>query len=231
MIPPQCWALVPLRDLVSGKERLAPALGPSARGQLVEAMARDLIDALLDAGFAPERVVLVSNDDGVASLGRALGVGVLATTPVQVDPLNAALLEAARYVESRGAHSVLILHADLPAASPEALRALCARHEQRKTFPRATLVADRAGSGTNCLLLSPPVCLPLGFGVGSRQRHRDAAAGAGVDYSEFSHACLALDVDLPADLRALVQAAQSPDNAPGEHTRAWLATQAPSLPQ
>ena len=225
-MPANTWALVPLRDLAAGKERLAPALDAAARRSLVEAMARDVVAALLDAGFDPGRVLLVSQDPGVAALAGTLGIGLFRPDSTGSDPLNAALREAADHALLHAAASVLMMHADLPAASATALRELLRAHRERNVLPGATLVADRAGSGTNCLLVSPPACLALGFGADSRRRHREAAAAAGVDYREFTHAGLGLDVDLPEDLRALVQAAQTPDNACGAHTRAWLAAHA-----
>jgi 2-phospho-L-lactate guanylyltransferase len=225
VIAAHCWALVPLRDLAHGKERLAGVLDAAARRGLIEAMARDVVEALRAAGFVPARVLLVSEDAEVAALATALGVGLFRPAPAATDPLNAALAGAAAHAAQAGAQSVLMLHADLPLAGAAALRELCATHAAQPGARRATLVTDRAGEGSNCLLLSPPLALRPGFGAGSRARHRAAATVAGVDYREFIAGDLAFDVDFAADLGALVRLGETPDNACGAHTRAWLARQ------
>jgi 2-phospho-L-lactate guanylyltransferase len=224
-MPAHCWALVPLRDLAHGKERLAGVLDAATRRALIEAMARDVVAALRAAGLAPGRVLLVSEDAEVAALAATLGVGLFRPAPARTDPLNAALAEAAAHAARAGARSVLMLHADLPLASAAALRALYAAHAAQSGARRATLVTDRAGEGSNCLLLGPPLVLRPAFGAGSRARHRSAAKAAGADYREFTDAGLAFDVDFAADLGALVRLGETSDNACGAHTRAWLARQ------
>ena len=217
------WALVPLRQLSGGKERLAGVLDPDARRALVEAMAIDVVMALRDIPVRADRILLVSEDPEVAAFARRLGVGFFHPPLAEQDPLNAALLAASRHVEGAGAETVLMIHADLPAASAEALRELLAAHQRpADVHPRAILVADAAGTGTNCLLLSPPCAMTLRFGAGSRALHRSAAAAAGLDYREFIHPALAFDIDFPADLDRLVRPAETQDNAVGAHTRAWV---------
>lgn len=229
MIPHDAWALVPLRGLHRGKERLAGVLDDAARGALIEAMARDVLAALIAAGFAPARVLLVSGDAEANPLAQALGIGVFRPVPATSDPLNTALREAADFARAEGAASVLMLHADLPCVSAGALAALHAAHALRTVLPRVSLVADRAGTGTNCLLLTPPACMALCFGADSRAGHRAAAAAAGVDYTEFTHGHLAFDVDFAEDLHALVRLGETPDNACGSHTRAWLREHAATI--
>lgn len=212
------WALVPLRQLAGGKERLAGVLEPDARRSLVEAMAADVVAALLAVPLPPRQVLLVSADPAVRAMASQLGVGSLACPEEGPDPLNAALTEALRHVSAAGAGAALILHADLPLASAGSLRALL---DAGPAAPSATLVPDAAGAGSNCLLLAPPDVMPLAFGADSRSRHRAEALALGVDYREFPDENLGFDVDFPADLARLVNPQQTPDNAAGERTRAW----------
>ena len=221
------WALVPLRQLSGGKERLGVSLDAGQRRALVEAMATDVVTALLAVPILPARVLLVSEDAEVAAFAAGLGVGVFQPPAAEEDPLNAALRAAAEAAMGAGAATVLMIHADLPAVSAEALRALLAAHARQGdlTAPRATLVSDAAGTGTNCLLLSPPSAMALRFGPGSRALHRAAAAAAGADYAEFMHPAIGFDVDFPADLDRLVRPGETQDNAPGARTRAWVLEQ------
>jgi len=53
MIPPALWVLVPLKNLGRAKERLSGKLAALARRELVEAMARDVIEALQAVPVAP----------------------------------------------------------------------------------------------------------------------------------------------------------------------------------
>lgn len=225
MIAETLWVLVPLKNLDRAKERLAGALDPRARRQLVAAMARDVLAALLGVPLAASRIVLVSDDPDVAALARELGVDLFRPGPAVQDPLNAALAEATRHVLQRGATDLLVLHADLPCATAAELRALIAAHRERwhdDGSARITLVSDRMGTGTNCLLSTPPGVVAYRFGIDSRRQHRAAAATAGVACAEFDADGLRRDIDQPAELAALVELSQSPQNGCGEHTTRLL---------
>lgn len=220
------WALVPLRQLSGGKERLGASLDASQRRALVEAMATDVVTALLAVPLPATCVLLVSEDPEVAAFAASLGVGVFQPPATRDDPLNAALRAAAEAAMAAGAGTVLMIHADLPAVDAAALRALLLAHSRHTAATaRATLVSDAAGTGTNCLLLSPPSAMALRFGPGSRELHRVAAAAAGADYAEFTHRAIGFDVDFPADLDRLVRPGETQDNAPGARTRAWVLEQ------
>jgi 2-phospho-L-lactate guanylyltransferase len=67
----------------------------------------------------------------------------------------------------------------------------------------ALIGADRHGSGTNALLLTPPDAIEPGFGPDSFERHRLRASEVGASWQVESPAGLALDVDTPEDLAAL----------------------------
>ena len=70
------------------------------------------------------------------------------------------------------------------------------------SFPRlVALVTDRAGSGTNVLLVAPPDAIDFHFGVDSRAVHAAAAHAAGAAYLEIAGP-LDLDLDTPEDLLA-----------------------------
>jgi 2-phospho-L-lactate guanylyltransferase len=63
---------------------------------------------------------------------------------------------------------------------------------------------DRAGGGTNALLLSPPSAIMPAFGVDSFARHRTLAVGAGLPSTVVERPGLALDLDTPSDVAALL---------------------------
>ena len=65
------------------------------------------------------------------------------------------------------------------------------------------IVPDRAGTGTNALLLHPPDTFTPSFGPGSLERHMEAARGAGIRFRVERVHSLMHDVDTPDDLADL----------------------------
>jgi 2-phospho-L-lactate guanylyltransferase len=68
---------------------------------------------------------------------------------------------------------------------------------------RVVLAPDRAGTGTNVLLLRPPGSMPFAFGAGSYARHAALARRYGVTVATYRAAGTAFDVDGRADLAEL----------------------------
>ena len=68
------------------------------------------------------------------------------------------------------------------------------------------IVADRHGTGTNALVLSPPDAIEPAFGPDSFARHVAAAEAAQVPHRVEEVPGLALDVDTPGDLAELAAA-------------------------
>ncbi len=73
-----------------------------------------------------------------------------------------------------GAERVLLVPGDCPLLDPVELDALIDRPAPARSV---LIVPDRHGSGTNALLISPPVRFLPAFGPGSRARHEQNAAG------------------------------------------------------
>lgn len=191
------WALVPLRGLEDAKTRLGAELDPEERLELVVGMATRTLAATRDAPGI-RGTVLVTADQAAANLAATFG----ARTLVQRLPgLNAAVREARSVALEHGATAILVLPIDLPAISVEAIEALLADAAAalRPERPLVLAVPDRHGTGTNALLVSPPVAIEPAFGEGSFAAHRAAAAAAGADFVEHPGP-LTLDVDTGADL-------------------------------
>lgn len=222
-------AVVPLRDGVSGKSRLAAVLDPGSRRRLVRVLARHVVTTLL-AADGIGRVVVVTADPAFARESLAgLAVEVL-EQPAGRPGLNAALelaretLVAETLVPEAG--RLLVAHADLPALTPEDVAALLAE-------PTPVVIAtDRNRSGTNLLLLpfeagvdslsaaakrrNPGLegaedAFRFRFGVGSLAAHLDEAEARGLDVTVVHRPGTAVDLDtaddwsqLPDDVRAAV---------------------------
>ena len=184
--------LIPVNRLDRAKGRLAALLAPEERAELVRRSLAAVLGAVEGAGM--EAVVLTS-DEGVEAEVLE-GVRVMREDP-KLRGLSAQLERAA---EGLGVDELLILHADLPLVTAEALRDLVA---QAPEAPSATLVRPGDG-GTNAMLLRPPGRFSLAYGRGSGDLHESAAREAGLAVRRADVPALALDLDTPADARELL---------------------------
>ena len=198
MIAQPLWALVPLRG-GAGKKRLSGMLDAEQRRDLVAAMADDVLRALC-AVPGIHGVAVTTSDPALAALARSHGAQVIPDTGT--DGLNAALEQAARRLIGQGARSLLVMHGDLPQATPAAIGKLLEAHEGGVTVARA----DQDG-GSNALLLTPPDAIVFLFGPDSCAVHLAAAEDAGISASALVIPGLSDDIDEEQDLRRLAGSA------------------------
>ena len=197
--------LIPVNRLDRAKGRMAALLAPEERAELVRRTLAAVLGAAAGAGL--EAVVL--SDDAEVRAGLPPGTRALAEGP-DAAGLSAQLERAAAALDRA---ELLILHADLPLATAEALRGFVA---QAPPAPSATL-ARSADGGTNALLLRPPGRFALAYGRGSADRHEAAARDAGMTVRHADAPALALDLDTPADARRLLAAPTGRATAAGRY--------------
>ncbi len=203
-------AIIPVRGLERAKTRLGEALDPEERHALVEGLLRRTIQAAVTTPGI-RAVAVVSPDPEALAVAADAGA---VTLPQGGGGLNEGLADGRAWVRELGATALLVIPADLPAINPgelgrvlEAARvrlagSLAATPETGMTVTSlVVLVPDRAGEGTNLLLLAPPGAIPFQFGPGSRAAHAAAAARTGAVYLELTGP-LGLDLDTPDDLLA-----------------------------
>lgn len=193
------WAIVPIRGLESAKTRLGGDLDAEERRDLVVDLLRRTLRATRDARRIAGTIV-VTMDPAAAGIARDhRAVGLVERVP----GLNGAIAAARSLAIARGATAVLVLPADLPAVSADAVDTLIeAASAANRAAPARGLVAlvtDQHLSGTNALLISPPGLIDPQFGPASRELHRAAAAAVGAIFVELDGP-LTLDVDTPDDL-------------------------------
>jgi 2-phospho-L-lactate/phosphoenolpyruvate guanylyltransferase len=219
-------AVVPLRDGRSGKTRLSASLGARDRAALVVELARHVVSTLVGSQDVAE-VVVVSAEPvwARAALADVGGVRVVAQ-PTDRPGLNAAVDVGRSLVLGEGTgRRLLVVHADLPALEPDDVAALIAAevpeaaahgagasdagamlsHSVRgPATSRVVLATDRAGSGTNALLLDPvDPGFPFRFGVGSLRAHLEEADRIGSASVVLRRTGTACDLDTVADWSAL----------------------------
>ena len=204
-------AILPVKRFELAKTRLGEQLRADQRRRLAEAMVTDVLDALR-ASPQLAAVAVVTNEPAVVALAHARGASVLAD-PAESGQ-SAAALVGIRHALAGGYQRALLVPGDCPGLDQQALNTLL---ERWTSPPAVTIVSDRAGSGTNALLLAPADAIEPAFGPGSFARHRALTQAAGAAWHEELLAGLLLDIDTPEDLDALRSAHA------GQATRAVLA--------
>lgn len=199
------WAIVPIKTFEAAKQRLASVLSPAERRGLMLAMARDVLTAL-SRSTRLTGILIVSRTPEADALAQAFGTERFSESP-DAD-LPAALTQAVDHlVEHLHAQGIMIVPADVPLISEVELDAILADHVA------VTILPDDEHIGTNGLICTPPARIPLLFDGRSFKPHVEAAFAAGVVPKIVPSSRFALDIDTPADLRALL--AREPSSQTG----------------
>lgn len=229
-------ALVPVKSLALAKSRLASHLSQHQRATLVLDMLQHVVHTLCESEIF-EQVYVVSADTYVLELATHWGAEALRETQPGHNPaLQAAaltILERAAWREGlyttwlrlsqyhaaphvpdeqllRALHdeALLTISADLPLLTPEDIL-----HLIRLADHAQVVLADSSdGTGTNALLVRPPLALPYLFGLNSLPTYIQAANERQLSFALCHNVHLAFDVDTPDDLCQLehVERAWSP---------------------
>ncbi len=205
-------ALVPVKQLDAAKSRLAGALPRRAIAALSLAMLGDVLEALAGVSQVHRRVV-VTPDAEVGRAATAAGAEALVRSD---SGLNASLDEATTVLAPRGVERLLVVLGDVAGATPKDLSRLF--EVQARLGRPAVVLAPLEDGGTATLLRAPHDAIPSCFGADSLRAHREAARTRRVSCEVCPLPSLAIDLDRPEDLRALLR---STGAAP--RTRALLA--------
>jgi 2-phospho-L-lactate guanylyltransferase len=191
-------ALVPVKALRHSKSRLRPVLSDDQRQALVIAMLQDVL-RLLAAVPAVATTAVVSPDADVLAFAHRLGAQPI-REPRRPRGLNAALTFASDVLSSQGASGLLVLPVDVPLATTADIQAIL---DAVHANPSILLCPSRSG-GTNALALRPPGIIPFRFGHRSSAAHQREARARGLPLTVLPLPSLALDIDRPHDLTAIL---------------------------
>lgn len=200
------WAVLPVKDLATAKQRLAPVLSPAQRRELFRAMLQDVL-ATLAAVRTVAGLLVITRDPQAQSLAARWGA------QIQTETRNAgqteAVTAAARALASRGVAGMVAIPADLPLVTPPDIEAVLRAHGPA---PAVTIAPAHDDLGSNAVACSPPDLLPLRFGDDSFSPHLEQARALGVNPAIVRRPALGLDIDHPRDL-AVFAATPSPTRA------------------
>ena len=206
------WAVVPVKELIGAKQRLAGFLSPAERHCLAVTMLEEVLDAVAGARRLAG-VALVTLDPHATAIAMQRGWRVI--TEGARDGHTGSVDGGRRVLAGEGVAGVLTLPGDIPATTAAEIDAVVAAHLDGPSF---TIVPAHDALGSNTVIISPPLAVRLRFGENSYFPHLDAARAAGIAPSIVQLPGIAMDVDHPADLAAFLRLPQSA----GTRTRAFL---------
>jgi FO synthase len=190
------WAIIPVKRLAVGKQRLAPALGLH-REEFARTLACRTIQTVIDSQQF-RGVLVVTPDPLVALDAKRLGAVVLDDCG---GSLNAACSLGTLAALERGAEVCVLIPADLALLTPGGLARLVADHaalERRRDC--VALVRCKEGTGTNMVFFGRRQPFAPAFGPESFTAHLQGAAQPAYELSSDE---AAFDVDTAEDLRRL----------------------------
>jgi 2-phospho-L-lactate guanylyltransferase len=198
-------AVVPVKRLGYALGRLAGALDRRERRVLQSAMLGDVLAALAGSARLGE-IVVVTSDPRARAVAESVG----ARTIPDHDPprgINSAVMLGLAALDAR---SALVVVSDLPLITAADVDHLIGAAPD---VDAVVLARSEDGTGTNAMLMTPPMCMTPALGPGSLATHVALAATAGIHAEVTYHPGIALDVDTPDDLAELVR--REPDGATG----------------
>lgn len=192
------WAVLPAKDMVDAKQRLAEALSPAERRLLFRTMYEDVLAALTRAARL-SGVAVITRDPEAGSVARAYGAHLIP------EPENrgqtAAIERAAAELTASGASGMVTIPGDAPLITGAEIDAVVATHGTGRAM---TIVPAHDRRGSNCIAVTPPGLIPFSFGNDSFRPHLAAARERGIEPRILDLPGIALDIDTPDDLRLLI---------------------------
>ena len=194
-------ALVPLKDLVLAKSRLAGVLTRVERRLLAQAMAEDVL-AVLSCHKNITRITLVSDDPGASMLAQKYGADCWAESSLGCRGLNPLIQCASERLLNTGGEPLVVLHGDLPLLTGEDISLVV---ESQQALGGLIVGCDSKGVGTNLLAFNAASTPRFCFGADSCAAHIAGAKNAGVAVQVLQRTGIGLDVDEAPDLQCIME--------------------------
>jgi 2-phospho-L-lactate guanylyltransferase len=188
-------AIIPVKSLATAKSRLAPFLSQHQRERLVLDMLQHVLCALHHSELF-EHISVVSADARVLNQAHTWGARALSE---EQHGHNPALQAAALREKAEGVSTLLTISADLPKLTTHEIRCMI----EQSTQYEVVLAPSRDGTGTNAILVRPPLVIPYLFGPDSFHNYIEAARQLQLSYTTYHSTGLALDIDTKDDLDEL----------------------------
>ncbi|HEY7099831.1 MAG TPA: 2-phospho-L-lactate guanylyltransferase [Terriglobales bacterium] len=189
--------IIPVKNLQTAKQRLAPLLDQPSRTELAQAMLLDVAEAIAAWSERPS-VALVTSDAFAVDLAKELQFDIIPDSANTGE--SDAISMATQVCVSRGVDFTLVIPGDIPLLHHRELQAILEGAPEHGSV----LVPAADGRGSNAVFRRPADLFPLRFGNDSFKPHVAAARATQQPCVVLSFPGIALDVDNAADLRRLV---------------------------
>ena len=186
------WVIIPVKELKNSKLRLADVLSPEQRAQFSFLMLGDVL-ATLSTSNDVEGVTVISSDASVKTMAEQYNVAFMLTDLDSGYSEDA--MEGVKALAKERIGTIAIIPSDVPQLAHEDLSRLNQFHHKGLTLCPAVM-----DGGTNGLLFSPPLSIPLMYGLDSLGRYQDEARRNSIPVKIENIASLERDIDRPGDL-------------------------------
>jgi 2-phospho-L-lactate/phosphoenolpyruvate guanylyltransferase len=185
-------ALIPVKSLNAAKSRLATHLTQSQRAELMLTMLHHVLSTL-QASNTLDCISVVSLDEHVLDQAQNWGADVYIEEEIGHNP---ALTAAAIQEIAAGSTALLTISADLPLLHIHDIHDMIEQSKQHAVV----LAPSHDHTGTNALLVRPPLALPYTFGPGSLQLYLSESRKRQLSSRLYTSVGLGLDIDTIEDL-------------------------------
>jgi 2-phospho-L-lactate guanylyltransferase len=147
-----------------------------------------------------DKTAIISESEDVLRLAGSLGVCAIRQT--REPGLNGAAAQGVDQLRARGAGAILVIASDLPLIRATDMYDIAAHGREQ----RVAICPDKHYTGTNAVFLSAGTSLAFHFGAGSFDKHCREAQRCGLAPIVHFNRRIAMDIDVPADLRTWLSA-------------------------
>lgn len=203
------WVILPIKKLTEAKVRLAEVLTEQQRIELSRLMCADVL-ATLESSELIKGITVITSDETIAELATHEKTEFLITDEDRGYCEDA--MTAIEMLDANQCHDVLVIPSDIPQITPDDLEQLRISHQGG-----ITLCPASEDGGTNAILYTPPLSIPLLFGPDSFSKYCEAAAKKNINVVIAKQAGLLRDIDRYDDLHWLSQ--QTVENRSAEYSR------------
>jgi 2-phospho-L-lactate/phosphoenolpyruvate guanylyltransferase len=186
--------LIPVKEVIGAKSRLALAVPPHLRQGLALAMLEDVLNAVAGARNIAG-VIVVTVDGAAAALAKKYAARII--TEGATSGHSGAVNTAAGILAREGKRGFLQMPLDIPLVSSEEISTVVTMHQQEPSF---IIAPSNDELGSNGVLVSPPTAVPLTFGEDSFFPHLRMAEKCGIRPQVVRLPGFGLDIDRPEDL-------------------------------
>jgi 2-phospho-L-lactate guanylyltransferase len=189
------WVILPVKHLQDSKIRLKDILSNEQRCRFSYLMLTDTLETLCSSDHV-QGVMMISSDQSLSRLAEKYHAEFILTDKDSGYSKDA--MDAITQLYQNDVDKIAIIPTDLPQLSHHDLKLLDNAHQQG-----ITLCAAEKDGGTNAFVFTPPLGIPLLFGLDSFKKHKQAAKDREITLNIVNATGVQRDIDRLDDLQWL----------------------------